>query len=368
MPNRSNGKCPIWEVECEVSKCRYGSDIIWRVENSFRAGGTYEIDSGGRYDTQNLKDDERARLTSILVEQWMKGINVPRLTTADVQRAKESGMLPVHERADRLLRFLARWTRSIGDILEFADPDRRTFEGTLLEIGFPSAYRYLSALAWSESVDGSELDFLTSYLDSQGWITKGSEILDDEGYGIWRTNRGLYGCRVEVSGYRRIEELVTNTDSSQCFVAMWFDPSMDEAYEKGMRLAIEEDSGYSASRIDRQEFIGKIDDEIIAEIRRSRFLVADFTHRVADIREGKCHESEEGHKNLGARGGVYYEAGFAHGLGLPVIFTCRSDMVDNLHFDTRQFNHIVWETPDDLREKLTNRIGSVLGDGPNITR
>ena len=128
---------------------------------------------------------------------------------------------------------------------------------------------------------------------------------------------------------------------------MWFDDSMEEAYEQGMQPAIEA-VGYSPLRIDREEFVGKIDDAIIAEIRRSRFVVADFTHG-----------------DGGARGGVYYEAGFAHGLDLPVIFTCRSDMIDKVHFDTRQFNHIVWENPDDLREKLANRIGSVIGDGPN---
>ena len=87
-------------------------------------------------------------------------------------------------------------------------------------------------------------------------------------------------------------------------------------------------------RIDQQEHNNKIDDEIIAEIRRSRFVVADFT---------------QGEK--GARGGVYYEAGFAQGLGIEVIFTCRKDVLDNndIHFDTRQYNHIGWETPEELR-------------------
>ena len=69
-------------------------------------------------------------------------------------------------------------------------------------------------------------------------------------------------------------------------------------------------------------------DEIIAEIRRSRFLVADFTH------------GEDG-----ARGGVYYEAGFANGLGIKVIHTCREDAVRTLHFDTSHINHIVWRSP-----------------------
>ena len=100
-------------------------------------------------------------------------------------------------------------------------------------------------------------------------------------------------------------------------------------------------------RIDQKEHINRIDDEIIAEIRRSRFLVADFSHG-----------------DGGARGGVYYEAGFAHGLDLPVIFTCREDSVETLHFDTEHYNHIVWANPEELREKLKNRILAVIGEDP----
>jgi hypothetical protein len=36
----------------------------------------------------------------------------------------------------------------------------------------------------------------------------------------------------------------------------------------------------------------------------------------------------------GQRGGVYWEAGFAQGLGIPVIRTCKSDELWKLHFDT----------------------------------
>ena len=129
---------------------------------------------------------------------------------------------------------------------------------------------------------------------------------------------------------------------------MWFDDSMTDALDNGFELAIM-DAGYKPFRIDRKEHINKIDDEIIAEIRRSRFLVADFTH-------GKD----------GARGGVYYEAGFARGLGLPVIFACREDVLDTLHFDTNHYNHIVWTDPVDLRGKLKNRILAVIGQGPAV--
>ena len=127
---------------------------------------------------------------------------------------------------------------------------------------------------------------------------------------------------------------------------MWFHDSTQKAWEEGIKRGIE-DAGYEAVRIDQKEHTNKIDDEIIAEIRRSRFIVADFT-------QGKD----------GARGGVYYEAGFAHGLGIEVIFTCRKDALGDVHFDTRQYNHIVWETPEELRRGLAARISAVIGDGP----
>src|SRR5262249_39657567 len=96
----------------------------------------------------------------------------------------------------------------------------------------------------------------------------------------------------------------------------------------------------------------KIDDEIIAEIRRSRFLVADFTCELLE-HEGKTFALP--------RGGVYYEAGFAQGLGIPVIWTVRSDCIDHVHFDTRQYSHVVWDDRADLRTKLRTRIGAVIG-------
>lgn len=134
----------------------------------------------------------------------------------------------------------------------------------------------------------------------------------------------------------------TRRRSSQAFVAMWFNPELQAAYERGLAVAIT-NSGYTPIRIDMTEHIEKIDDRIIAEIRRSAFLVADFS---------------------GHRGGVYYEAGFAHGLGLRIIFTCREKDLPDLHFDIRQYNTIVWTIPEDMVAPLQNRILAVFGAGP----
>lgn len=226
--------------------------------------------------------------------------------------AEQQKDLSVHNRADRLLQYIGDQTVEIGKNFNFFSRDMSN----------------KAIAAWSESIRKREVDYLLDYLIKQNWIDKNGYVLT-------------------VEGYARLAELETaNADSTKGFVAMWFDESTNEAWEEGIKRGIE-DAGYEAVRIDQKEHVNKIDDEIIAEIRRSRFVVADFT---------------QGEK--GTRGGVYYEAGFAHGLGIEVIFTCRKDVLKLVHFDTRQYNHIDWETPEELRQRLAARISAVIGDGP----
>lgn len=133
-----------------------------------------------------------------------------------------------------------------------------------------------------------------------------------------------------------------NADSTIGFCAMWFNEEVKPLWDQVIAPAIQA-AGYEPLRIDSKQHNGKIDDEIMASIRGAKFVVADFT---------------------GNRGGVYYEAGFAHGLDLPVIFMCREG--DDLHFDIRQYNCIFWKLDnlDDARERLKNRILATLGKSP----
>ena len=150
---------------------------------------------------------------------------------------------------------------------------------------------------------------------------------------------------ISARGLVRAEELGASGSGSQGFVAMWFDDSMNDAWLNGFEAGIRE-AGYFPRRIDSKDYIGGVSDEIMAEIRRSLFVVADYT---------------------GQRNGVYFEAGFAVGLGLTIIPTCRSDQIDNLHFDIRHLNTLVWNTPAELADKLNKRIRAVIGAGPDAT-
>ena len=319
-------ECPIWGTPCESVKEDDPRLDRWKVKGSPRAGGDYRIkDVRCIY---KLEDETKARLTTWLIDQRNQGIHSPRIGMDELDHAANSKPLPVHERADRLLRFLADRSAYIGETLTLSSKEQ--IEGHDL---------YLSALAWSESTVRRELWTLVGYLREQEWVRKIDSIPSADGY----------RCHVTVDGYARIGDQVTTIDPVQCFVAMWFDSSVDEVYQKAIAPAIR-NAGYKPVRIDqREDLIDKIDDAIVAEIRRSLFLVADFTH-------GK----------KGARGGVYYEAGFAHGLEKPVIFMCRKDKFDEIHFDTRQYNTIEWTDNDfpRLKKRLTDRIVATIGEGP----
>ncbi len=125
----------------------------------------------------------------------------------------------------------------------------------------------------------------------------------------------------------------------RCFVAMWFDASMNDVFELGISKAVVDCGLPAPIRIDRKEHNNQITDEIMAEIRDAEFVIADFS---------------------GNRGGVYYEAGFARGLGRQVIHCCRDLDFDDRHFDTKLINHIKWSDAADLRQKLANRIKATI--------
>ena len=85
-----------------------------------------------------------------------------------------------------------------------------------------------------------------------------------------------------------------------------------------------------------------------AEIQSSDFLIADLTH-----------------DNFGA----YWEAGYAEGLGKPVIYTCEKSKFANAstHFDTNHHLTIKWDLgePESAGNDLVATIRATL---PRLAR
>lgn len=141
----------------------------------------------------------------------------------------------------------------------------------------------------------------------------------------------------EIVGECDLLDILISETPNQAFVAMWFDNSMRDA-RKAIRRAIER-YGLQAVFIDEKEHTKLIVPEIFSEIRKSSFVIADLT---------------------GNRGGVYYEAGYAEGLGKQVILTCKDEDGGNIHFDVAQKNTIFWESESELEERLIRRIPEII--------
>ena len=330
--------CPIWGTPSTISIV-FGSLDLSSI-NSPRTGGTYVVDDIAKNELSTLNERDKVKLTSWLEEKRSFGIEIPIITSVSIVEAQQRKELRIAERVDGILRYLESKSPLIGiDVQIYVFLPRSDTELT------KDHSIYFDLLRHSESVNFDELMSLLNYLKKRDYI---------EHRGFRNNLRGE--CSLTVEGYIRLEEIEKpNQDSTKVFVAMWFHPSMDKVWEKGIRPAITE-AGYEPVRIDQKKHANKIDDEIIAEIRRSRFVVADFTH-------GEIDDNDLSNKNRGARGGVYYEAGFAHGLGIDVIFTCCKDQINAVHFDTRQYPHIRWSRPEELKNALKNHISALYGDG-----
>lgn len=203
----------------------------------------------------------------------------------------------VVERMDKVLAYLASRTRYPGHYYTL-EPG----------IDYPVA----------DAHDGKELAAYLSQLRDEQLIVTGPHFSNNV-------------HTVTVGGWARIQARPRpGGEPGRCFVACWladeFYPAFRNAADEAIRAC-----SYVPFWIGETPTNEGISDRILAEIRRAEFVIADFT---------------------GHRQSVYYEAGFARGLGRPVIWCCKQDDVPGLHFDTRHLGHVAWKDADDLRAKL----------------
>jgi hypothetical protein len=289
--------CPLCGRPAKMSRIPVGLMVNCRQCGRFELTGTTE--------TVLVNADPRLKMK---IGFWTRDQNElgeqPTVTNNKIEEIKALPELSVRERAERLLRFAIREQRDLGGFIKFPSPE---------------------AAGITHSRSDPDVIMLGHLLLERGWF------------------RGNISGSAQVSPNGFIYASETNaTESAIGFIAMWFDPSMNTTRSDGLEPAIRA-AGYTPIVVSGVEHVNKIDDEIFSQIRRSKFLVADFT---------------------GHRGGVYFEAGFAMGLGRPVFWTCRKDDLKNLHFDIRQYNCIDWTDPVDLATRLKRRIEAVIGAGP----
>lgn len=240
---------------------------------------------------------ERARISFGLRRMGAKSI----LTTDLAESILLSTQLPdASSLLDNLLLHIANELSAPGETMEIWAPEIRAWIGA----------RSATSSKWviDQAIAGNLINGIVA------------NIYGDDTY-------RLEQATLTVAGWARVHELLrTAKDSHKGFMAMKFgDPQLDLIFHDYFKPAVLQ-TGFELMRLDEEPRAGLIDDRLRLEIRTSRFMVADLTH---------------------ANNGAYWEAGFAEGLGRPVIYTCRKDVFDDPktkpHFDTNHYLTVVWD-------------------------
>lgn len=120
------------------------------------------------------------------------------------------------------------------------------------------------------------------------------------------------------------------------FIIMPFTPELDDVYHLGIREVVAKVGG-SCERADEMQHVGGIVEKIYDSIKGADIIIAELT---------------------AANPNVYYEVGFAHALGKPVILLTRN--IQNTPFDLRVYNHVIYSSIVDLRERLDRMLSQIM--------
>ena len=310
MPTVAEKPCPICKLEAkDVRIWDYGERLTLECARC----GKFTITGTAAAIAE--KRELGPKLSAWIRERSETGSEVPEINAPTLTEVEAA--LPNYRVAEKqllLLRALERRTKFPGHEVD-----------VIPHLDFP--------IAWSGGED--EFRYLLRSLIERGLVRRidGSSDLTDS---------FLFKFEITAGGWSFLDEHARpSVISDQVFVAMSFAPELKPAWEGGIKTAVTR-AGFRPYRVDAEPHIERIDMRIITEIRNSRFLVADVTLQ---------------------RPGVYFEAGYALGLGIPVFWCVRNDDLKNVHFDTRQYNHIVWENEQHLAEQLHTFVTAIIGKG-----
>lgn len=263
------------------------------------------------------EDENRAFLLSHFLRKMQGRKEIPYLHRDLVENIIQNSLPGLPDQSKYMILWLGNNTR----------PGETTF----------NRYEIYQAVMGAKSFEGS--DFVIRHLIDNGYLTTG------------HIGGGAYELGLSMKGWEYYDQLHRGAVTSRkAFMAMQYgDAELDTAFQNAFKPAVKA-TGFDLVRLDERPQAGLIDDRLRVEIRTSRFLIADLTH-----------------ENRGA----YWEAGFAEGLGKPVIYTCeRSKFAEQkTHFDTNHHETVIWENGklEEAAEKLKNTIRATLPDEAVMT-
>lgn len=132
--------------------------------------------------------------------------------------------------------------------------------------------------------------------------------------------------------------LISETQEGYAFVVMAIDKNDHQLVD--VLEAIKEvakEVGIAAERIDEAESNEQITPRILSSIRRAEYVIADLTNE---------------------RPNVFYEAGYAEGVGKTPIYIARDGT--KLHFDVKDYPILTFRNMKELKEGLGRRIRALI--------
>lgn len=139
----------------------------------------------------------------------------------------------------------------------------------------------------------------------------------------------LFRASLTLDGWKQYEaEKRGEFQGNSGFIAMQFgDTNLDRFVKDVVKPAVKERIGYDLVDMRDVARAGVIDNILRTQIRDAAFLIVDLTH-----------------DNPGA----YWEAGYAEGLGKPVIYICEKAKfeTERTHFDTNHCTTVLWSESD----------------------
>ncbi len=157
----------------------------------------------------------------------------------------------------------------------------------------------------------------------------------------------LINVNLTLDGWEKYEaERRGKISSNYGFIAMKFDdPFLDQLVRETVKPAIKNELGFNILDMRDVARAGVIDNIMRAQIRDAAFVLVDLTHD---------------------NSGAYWEAGYAEGLGKPVVYICEKEKFDQAqtHFDTNHCTTVLWA--EDNTKQFVQQLIATLKRSLNI--
>jgi hypothetical protein len=322
-----DNKCPVCNLA--VPKPQYFKSKEKGMNNySCDRCGNYDIERAIEWQLSDMLRKDNKKMAAL--SHWIRTKHESIVKEPPNDRGNGKSITLDQELVDGIVRIAPpnpaeqadNFVRWIGDNIEYG----RHY--------VPAKKHFIEAIIGS--VNEQEFNFVSDHLKKEG-------IIETE-TAVGKGNTDHFDVTLSFSGWEYYRELKRgDVDSRKAFMAMQYDDEkLDSLVDDVFTPAVGK-TGFKLFKLEDRPKAGLIDDRLRVEIQTSRFLIADLTH-----------------ENRGA----YWEAGYAEGLGKPVIYTCERTKFRRLktHFDTNHHLTILWDAdnPSEAAEELKATIRATL--------